>query len=137
MSWGAASIQLPADVDLDNTETSHGINDGDGSESDENIEIELTPQDKTVPIEAADKSPEAAGALKGADVVTGPWFHRLKGTDHITEAELLQLVLRYLDSRGYQGAVRALAPFGQLRRPCPEDPVVSLDALCWQVCKSR
>ena len=41
MSWGAASIQLPVDVDLDNTEPSHGIQ-NDGDESDENIEIDLT-----------------------------------------------------------------------------------------------
>ena len=136
MSWGAASIQLPVDVDLDNTEPSHGIH-NDGDESDGNIEIDLTPQDKTVPLEAADKSPGAAGESIGADVVAEPWFHRLKGTDHITEAELLQLVVRYLDSRGYEEAVQALAPFAKLRKPCPEDPIISLDAMCWQVKKSN
>ena len=65
--------------------------------------------------------------------MAGSWFQRLKGTDHISEGELLQLVLRYLHSRGHDDAVKALAPVGVLKPSSLDDKVVSLDALCWEV----
>ena len=65
--------------------------------------------------------------------MAGPWFQFLQNTDHITEAELLQLVLRYLHSRGYEEAVQALTPIAELRQVSADDKIVSLDALCWQV----